>query len=337
MLMLEAPAFLLLLPVLVGISLFWRKAGRQKDFTEMFYISPLAGMHVRHPLASLIDNKDSPSTRLRMDYSVISWLAITCLVIALARPVLVGNEIPEPPRQRDITLIVDTSVSMVLEDYELEGKPIDRMSFLKGFLDRFITALAGERLSVIVFGDTAHTLLPLTDDTRLAREMAARIEATMAGRFKAVSEAIALAVRQASRDKKRKRVLILFTDADESTDGFSPQAAARLAEEHGLPLYTIAIGGSGSSNLSSGSELLYRPANISLMQTLAATTGADSYQAADLDSMRSAVEAIDRRESYAADLPPRREIRPLYPVLLILSLGSLMLYQFLPLFRRRRS
>ena len=84
-------------------------------------------------------------------------------------------------------------------------------------------------ISVIVFGDSAYTLLPLTDDQALTRRMLARIRTTMAGRFNALGEAITLAVKEADKNPQRRRILVLFTDADSSTDNLSPTAAAELA------------------------------------------------------------------------------------------------------------
>ena len=70
------------------------------------------------------------------------------------------------------------------------------MSFLKSFLDRFAQQLEGDRISVIVFGDSAYTLLPLNEDLQLTRRMLSRIKTTMAGRFNALGEAIALGVKE---------------------------------------------------------------------------------------------------------------------------------------------
>ena len=62
---------------------------------------------------------------------------VASIAISLTEPVRIGERLPDPPQERDIVFIVDTSISMILRDYVLDGKRIDRMTLLKGVLDRF--------------------------------------------------------------------------------------------------------------------------------------------------------------------------------------------------------
>ena len=324
-----APEFLWLLPVFIVLALLWRRAGIHSDYARFFFINPAAELRVRHPLTSLLPATDTETHRPAWTTGLITWLVLGFIIVALAQPVRIGSRVPDPPQQRDITFIVDASVSMLLEDYTLHGKPVDRMSFLKSFLDRFVKALKGERISVIVFGDSAYTLLPLSKDPDLVRYMISRIKATVAGRFNALSEAITLAVKQSSKDTERKRLLILFTDADASTDGIAPEAAARLAVGADLPLYTIAIGAAADSESvkTGATDLLYQPANLGLLNELATVTGAQSYQAGDIKALKLAIDDINQREQYAVATPPRFYQTPVYHLPLLFALGLLSLYQ----------
>lgn len=326
------PGFLWLLPVLVILALLWRKSASRAGMQAMSFISPASDLQVRHPLLAKLSS--SSYTRLRYNpvNTIVAWMVLSCLVLALAEPVKTGSQIPDPPEQRDITFIVDASVSMLLRDYELDGERIDRMTFLKSFLDRFVQQLEGDRISVIVFGESAYTMLPLNDDAALTRHMLSRIKTTMAGRFNALGEAIALAVKQSGNIPERRRVLVLFTDADESTDSISPVAAAELARESGLPLYTIAIGAATYDAAEKElAGLIYHPANIDLLQKLAALTGAKSYQAGDKKALDEAIADIDQREKYKKEVPPRYFRIALYPIPLIAGLLVLSLYQFVRL------
>lgn len=329
--------FLWLLPVTALFAFIWKKVSpkdRQTGPQPGSLISPTSDLQVRHPLlAKLITSPSSSMPRVnlitnRLDIIVI-MLVMICLALALAEPVKTGSKIPDPPDQRDITFIVDASVSMLLRDYILDGQRIDRMSFLKSFLDRFVQQLDGDRISVIVFGDSAYTMLPLTDDQALTRRMLSRLKTTMAGRFNALGEAIALAVKESGSSPDRRRVLVLFTDADESTDSISPYASAELARAASLPLYTIAI---GASTYDAAEEelagLIYHPANIDLLKNLAEKTGAKSYQAGDEKALDAAIADINQREKYKKEIIPRYFTVPLYPVPLLAGLLLLSLYQF---------
>ena len=329
------PGFLWLLPALALLALLWRKLALRNGeagIKTISYISPTSDLQVRHPLLAKLSTWSSTRTKYKPLDTIVILLVMGCLVLALAEPVKTGSEIPDPPEQRDITFIVDASVSMLLRDYILDDQRIDRMSFLKSFLDRFVQQLEGDRLSVIVFGDSAYTMLPLNEDLSLTRRMLSRIKTTMAGRFNALGEAIALAVKESDSNPERRRILVLFTDADDSPDSISPVAAAELAREAGLPLYTVAI---GASTYDAAEEelagLIYHPANIDLLNRLAGLTGAKSYQAGDEKALDEAIADIDQREKYKKEVTPRYFQLPLYPIPLIAGLLILSLYQFVRL------
>lgn len=266
-----------------------------------------------HPLIKLLSNNKN-SVKLKSSLYFFHIIIFILLVIALTQPVRIGHKLPDPPQERDIIFIVDTSVSMILRDYILNGERIDRMSLLKGVLDKFIRKLKGERMSIIVFGDSAYTLVPLTSDQYLLRRMLSRVQATMAGRFNAIGDAIALAVKQASQlntsngeINNRKRVLVLLTDADQPTGKIAPEVAAKLANNAKLPLYTIAIGATslGAEEQRRGG-LLYSPVDLALLQQLSNVTGAKNFQAGNPNALENAIEAINLHETN------KREVKPLY-------------------------
>ncbi len=326
------PAWLWLLPALALIALLWKKGSDRKEnsaLPALSFISPSADLHVRLPLLDHMPFIHNMATKKNSLDTLVTVLVLSSLVLALAQPVKTGSRIPDQPDQRDITLIVDSSVSMLLRDYILDSERIDRMSFLKSFLDRFVQRLEGDRFSIIVFGESAYTFLPLTDSQLLIRRMLSRIKTTMAGRYNALGEAIALAVKQSDNNPDRRRLLILFTDTGDSTDSISPIAATNLAKESGLPMYTIAI---GADSYDAAEEelagLIYHPADIALLKKLAEMTGAKSFQAGDAKALEEAIAEIDLREKFKRDLPPRYFSIPLYPLPLIAALLILSLYQF---------
>ena len=278
-----------------------------------------------HPLLKVIHINVTPKkvdTQSRMLY----WFITLLLILALTQPIKIGEKLPDPPQERDITFIVDTSVSMILRDYILNGERIDRMSLLKGVLDDFIRKLKGERMSIIVFGDHAYTLVPLTTDQSLLRRMLSRVQATMAGRFNAIGDAIALAVKQSieinnkkRQAKKRKRILVLLTDADQPTGMIDPIIAAQLAKNANLPLYTIAIGATSlAAEESRLGGLLYSPVDLDLIKQLSSTTGAKSFQAGNPKALEKAIQAINLHETNKREVMAKYYPEPLYYLILIL-------------------
>ena len=268
--------------ILIGVTFKLIKGKYFKPSNAASLLDVASRNEFMHPLFNVLKSEDFPVKGETSSYTFY-FIIFLFLVFALTQPVKIGEKLPKPPQERDIIFIVDTSVSMILRDYILNGERIDRMSLLKGVLDSFIVKLKGERMSIIVFGDSAYTLVPLTSDQHLLRRMLGRVQATMAGRFNAIGEAIALAVKQATQSKKnskRNRVLVLLTDADQPTGNIDPIVAAKLAKSEKLSLYTIAIGASSlaaEENRLGG--LLYSPVDLNLINQLSSITGAKSFQA----------------------------------------------------------
>jgi Ca-activated chloride channel family protein len=323
------PQWFWLLPVMLAATLLLRRIGRRSDSASLATTMVATPPGYIHPLVQLLPRlaEQRKLTRMRiLGYG----LALTCLITSLAQPVRIGERLPDLPQERDIVFIVDTSISMTLRDYVLNQQRIDRMTLLKGTLDRFVQQLPGERIGVIVFGEAAYTLVPLTRDHSLVRRMLARIQATMAGRYNAIGEAIALAVKPAeqpsSAQARRHRVLVLLTDADRPTGAIKPETAAELAQQARLPLYTVAIGASSrAAEEKRVTGLLYEPVDIGLLQRIAQRTGARSYQAGDARALEQAIHDIVRHESNKAAVTPRYEQQPLYQWPLLIGLVLLML------------
>jgi Ca-activated chloride channel family protein len=131
--------------------------------------------------------------------------------------------------------------------------------------------------------------------------------------------------------------LILFTDADRSTDLISPRAATELASEAGLPLYTITIGAlSYQAEKEEKAGLVYHPADNELLEQLATMTGARNYLASDNQALTQAVADIDNREKFTREVKPRYFQVPLYQYPLSGGLLLIVVYQLLQLGRITR-
>lgn len=325
------PDWLWLLPAIAALTLSWRALGVRGAASGLASFFADHRLRALHPLIHLLP-PTAGIRRASLLHTLLVVLTFTCLVLSLTEPVRMGERLPDPPRERDIVFMVDASVSMSLRDYMLDGQRIDRMTLLKAVLDRFVQQLPGERMAVIVFGDSAYTLVPLTRDHELLRRQLARIETTVAGRFNAIGDAIALGVKQAEAQPERKRVLVLLTDADLPTGAIEPVAAAELARAAGLPLYTVAIGASGvEAEEQRSTGLIYQPVDTGLLSALSTRTGAHSYQAGDAHALEQAIADISRHETNAREVTPRYVQQPLYQWPLLLALALLLLTPLLRL------
>jgi Ca-activated chloride channel family protein len=333
---LMAPLWLLLWPALLVIALLWRLAGSGKPAS--LATGTRAASHFFHPLATLLAASGQREETLPRWKQLMLWGAFSGMVVSLAQPVHIGARLPEPPHQRDIVFIVDTSVSMLLRDYTINEQRVRRIDMLKRMLDRLVQQLPDDRIGMVVFGDSAHTLVPLTTDHQLLRSQLARLDTDIAGRYGAVGDAVAMAVRAAGKKTSReRRILMLFTDAQSQAGRIAPLAAAELARESRLQLYTVAIGATSyAAAEKQASGLVYHPADIELMQQLAKRTGADSYHADSTEALEQAVRDITARKAKSQQGDPVYERMPLYHWPLLAAIVMLLLCQLGPLRGMRR-
>lgn len=327
---LQEPLWLWLIPAVFLLRQTLRRHTDNIEYNGIEQGPGTASRYVHHPLSSLLATLSTQLTRKTGFYNILFWLAITAFCLALSGPQRIGEKLPDPPKERDIIFIVDTSVSMTLRDYLVDGERIDRMSVIRAMLDSFIQQLKGDRVGVIAFADTAHVLTPLTNDESLLRNLLPKLRTGIAGRTNAIGEAIALAVKQTQLTKARRQLLILVSDAALPTGSISAEQAAVLAAKENLPLYTIAVGaGSYTAEEERVTGLIYHPANLPLMQELARLTGAKTYQAGDHASLRAAVNDIEQLEKVSVQQAPRyyREHLyrwPLVTAILLISFAQLI-------------
>ena len=141
----------LLLPLWLYLLWWYRQPTRTND--SLADATLPANNHYYHPLAKQLSETDSfvkNKQPLSQSWGKF-WLlgsAISALIFTLAQPVIIGERLPDPPPERDIVFLVDTSVSMQLKDYSLQGKPIKRMDLLRNLLNEFAINMSGESISI---------------------------------------------------------------------------------------------------------------------------------------------------------------------------------------------
>jgi Ca-activated chloride channel family protein len=321
------PEWLWLYAAFMALGLFLKASASGRQVRTSSIDSASRDAYVYHPFAHYLNTLQAQAAGRGVLNKLVFWLALALLVLALAQPERVGEKLPDPLPERDIIFIVDASVSMTLRDYIVDGERVSRMTVVKGVLDEFASKLKGSRLSVVVFGEQAYTYVPLTRDHEFTRKMFARMESTMAGRFNAMGDGIALAVKNVTENKTQHTVLVLLTDADRATGTITPENAALLARQENLPLYTIAIGAASSAAEEQRiSGLIYQPVNLDLLENMSSQTGAKSYRAGATIALKEAIADIERREQRSVVQPPRYYRQSLYYWLLLpgmLLLGML--------------
>ncbi len=188
------------------------------------------------------------SSQLKLWLASLAWLL---LIFAAARPQWVGEAVEIPISGRDLMMAVDLSVSMEQEDFQLNGRLINRLEASKVVAGEFIERRIGDRIGLILFGQQAYLQAPLTFDRKTVRTLLDESALGLAGRSTAIGDAIGLAVKrlrerenqkEAGENEQINKVLILLTDGANTAGVIEPLQAADLAAHEGLKIYTIGIG-----------------------------------------------------------------------------------------------
>jgi len=175
-------------------------------------------------------------TAARRWKTVLYFLAIVCLTLALTRPQWGARAVMLQRRGLDIVVALDVSRSMLVSDV----KP-NRLQRAKREIAGILNRLKGDRFGLVIFAGDAFVQCPLTIDIAAARVMLDAVNAQSAGRAgTAIPDAIETATKMFDPAEKKFKVLILVTDG-ESHEGDALEVAKTAAEE-GIRIFAVGIG-----------------------------------------------------------------------------------------------
>ena len=287
-----------------------------------------AGAALRVPwsaqlLQEIAGETDTGGARL---HRALIWLGWCCLCVAVARPQLLGEAVSPPTQARQLMLAMDVSGSMGEPDMVLGDQVVERLIAAKAVLADFLDRRAGDRVGLLVFGDRAYSLTPITADLASVREQLGDAVVGLAGRETAIGDAIALAVKRLRGQPQGQRVLILLTDGVSNAGILAPLRAAELAATEQVRIYTVAFGGDGGMKLF-GIDLgqAQDPVDEATLRKIADSTGGRFFRARDTRELAGIYAELDRLEPIDAEGPalrPREEVY-YWPLALAVLLGAL--------------
>lgn len=219
--------------------------------------------------------------------TLLFWVIWGLLVCALARP-----EYLTPPQHiekpmRDMVLILDVSGSM--EKNDVEGG-ITRLDAVKASVNKFVDARKSDRIGMVIFANGAWPFAPISGDKLALHTRINQLSPGMIGQQTAIGDALGVAVKLLDHGQQPEgsKLAILLTDGNDTASALSPALAAQLAADHHVQVHTIAFGDPKSSDDDK--------VDLTLLQTIAHTTGGKAWQAANsgaaLDSVWQEIDAM---------------------------------------------
>jgi len=257
---------------------------------------------------------------------VPQWLRLACLILLIltaARPQLynVSREIRTPGV--DIMICLDTSGSMRAMDFELDNKPVTRLTAVQKVVSEFIEKRETDRIGLVVFGEEAFTQAPLTLDKGLLLGLVKKMEVGMAGDRTAIGTAIAIGGKRLKDIEAKSKIIILMTDGRHNAGELTPEEAAEAVQTLGIKIYSIGVGGFGPApfvvSTPFGPRVVKQQVDLDeeTLKKVAETGNGEYFRAANTDRLSEIYEIIDREEKTEAKVKEFFYFKELYYYFLI--------------------
>jgi len=303
--------------------LIWWKTSRADRLTGTVRVS-----------SSQAFREQSWKTRLIHLPFVLRLLAISALIVALARPQQRNDQQQTLGEGIDIVLCMDVSGSMNSTDI----KP-SRMEVAKEMAQQFVQGRPVDRIGLVIFSGESFTQCPITTDrATLIRQ----IQALESRRFlkdgTVIGEGLATAVDRLSQSKARSKVIILMTDGKEDapdTRLIDPLTALDIARSQGVKVYTIGMGVEPSTiterpdaaapSRNAAVDFL----DVQLLQRIANETGGRYFRARDKEGLQQIYAQIDQLEKSKIDVTSYKKYQELFLPFVLAALGFLLLEMIL--------
>jgi Ca-activated chloride channel family protein len=279
----EVLALLALLPVL-----FWLRYGRGRRSATIRYSA----------VADVRAAGSGPGRLAALAPPLLRGLALTALIVALARPqtgISTENVLTEGI---DIVMVLDVSSSMLAEDLEP-----NRLEAVKTVAADFVAGRRNDRIGLVAFAGQAFTQAPLTFDYTVVQSLADELEVGMIEDGTAVGMGLATAVKRLQASSAESKVVVLLTDGSSNRGEIGPVTAARMAQALGVRVYTIGAGSRGTARVPvpdgfGGTRYANMRVEIdeATLQEMADLTGGRYFRATDTESLREIYAEIDELE-----------------------------------------
>ena len=172
--------------------------------------------------------------------SLLFWLGIALLCIALARPQRGFERLPEAGEGVDIIITLDVSGSMTQTDYYPS-----RLAAAKKAALTFIEGRPNDRIGLVIYAEQPRTLCPPTFDHGTLERCIQDAELSSLTDGTAIGAGLAVAARGFNYSKTARRVVVLISDGEDTSSRVDPITVAQAVNTlHGdsLKVYTVAIG-----------------------------------------------------------------------------------------------
>ena len=313
-----SPHYLWLLTLLVPMTAYY--VWRTLQGGAAIRISSVAGL-VRAP--------KSLRYYLRHLPFVLRAAAFALLVVALARPQRIEQNVHTSSEGIDIVMAIDVSASMLARDFQP-----DRITAAKQVAGSFIADRYGDRIGLVVFAAEAFTQSPLTTDQSTLQTLLSRVRSgVIDDSGTAIGTGLATAINRLRESEAKSKVIILLTDGVNNRGQIAPLTAAEIARAQGIRVYTIGVGTRGSAPYpavdiygqpTGGTVMAPVEIDEKTLGAIAERTGGRYFRATDNAKLKAIYDAINQLEKSKVEVTERVAYHEEFLLWVVAALAALL-------------
>jgi Ca-activated chloride channel homolog len=308
--------------ILVPVLMWWyiKKSGRQRATIKVSSIYAF--------------NVSSRKNSLRHLPFILRLLALSCLILALARPQKRNDQHQTEGEGIDIVLCIDVSGSMGSRDIQPT-----RLEVAKEVAVEFVRSRPVDRIGLVIFSGESFTQCPITTDKNT---LITQIESLESRRYlidgTVIGEGLATAVARLSESKTKSKVIILLTDGKEDppeTRLIDPLTALEIAKAQRVKVYTIGMSAAPSTimEVTQQPKRKKNPAadflDEELLRKIGNETGGKYFRARDKDGLKNIYSQIDKLEKSKIEITSYKRYQEKFLPFVLAALGLLFLEMLL--------
>ena len=288
--------------ILIGIHLIWYLFFR-KNINSTIEFSNI----------SFFSNKKSWKERLINFPYILNLIAISLIIISLARP-----QIPVPWEEKnktegiDIIIAMDISGSMLAKDLQP-----DRLNASKDIAIEFIKKRGNDRIGLVIFSGESFIQCAVTADHNMLINSFENIKWGMIDDGTAIGDGLGTSINHLKHSEAKSKIVILLTDGENTSGKISPITAAKIAALDSIPIsdilkmpgkikvYTIGVGTKGMAQspvaMDYNGNFIYDYVEVMIdeetLKEIAKITGGQYFRATDNESLSGIYDKINELET----------------------------------------
>ncbi|MGI5817018.1 MAG: vWA domain-containing protein [Armatimonadota bacterium] len=277
-----------------------------------------------YPDVGALRRNMTPRLRAARALPWLTVIALTLLIVAMARPRQLQEIARVSAEGIDIMLALDISGSMRAQDFQ----GTSRFAGATEVLRRFIRGTEGDRLGLVVFAGKVFTQCPLTLDHEMLLRLLEDVEPGMIEDGTAIGMAIATSAARLEKSDAESRVIVLLTDGRNNAGAIDPATAAKAAGALGMKIYAVGVGTAEGTPAALGPG---REVGIDegALREIARLSGGQYFHAADPGTLENIYEQIRSLEKSRFETTEFRRYEELagkliVPAVLLLALQVLL-------------